>query len=75
MYFEIDYVISAETDNFEFLHIRISLSSKFFPEQTNLNFWTKYAQKRYLGSKTEKVNIPIEFCILELVKVPNFSLN
>ena len=27
------------------LHIRISLGSKFFPQQTNLNFWTKYAQK------------------------------
>ena len=25
--------------------------------------------------KTEKVNITIEFCILELVYVPNFNLN
>ena len=36
------------------LHIRINLSSKFFPEQINLNFWTKYAQKRYLGPKAQK---------------------
>ena len=27
------------------MHIRINLGSKYFPEQTNLNFWTKYAQK------------------------------
>ena len=33
------------------LHIRINLVSKFFPEQTNLNLWTRYAQKRYLGPK------------------------
>ena len=48
------------------MHIRINLGRKFFPEQTNLNFWTKYAKKRYLGPKPKKVNIPIEFCILEL---------
>ena len=28
------------------LHIRISLGSKIFPEQTNLDFWTKYAPRR-----------------------------
>ena len=72
------YQISVETDNFYFLaqtcpkrvfpalhrcYIQISLGSKFFPEQTNLKFWTKHAQKSYLGSKPEKVNIPIEFYI------------
>ena len=46
------------------LHIRIILGSKFFSEQTNLSFWTKYAQKRYLGPKPKKVDIPIEFYTL-----------
>ena len=36
------------------LHILISLGSKFYPEQNNLNVWIKYAQKRYLGSKPKK---------------------
>ena len=49
------------------MHIQINLGSKFFPEQTNLNLWTKYVQKRHLGLKAKKVKIPIEFCILELV--------
>ena len=40
-----------------------------------LNFWTKFTQQRYLCSKTEKVDIIIEFCIFKLVLVPNFSLN
>ena len=39
-----------------------------------LNFGTKFAQKGYFLSKTEKVNIAIEFCIFELVYVQNFSL-
>ena len=39
------------------------------------NFWNKVAQERYLWSKTEKVNIIIEFRIFKLVLVPNFSLN
>ena len=38
-------------------------------------FWAKSAQKRYLGTKPKKANIPIEFCVLELVYVRNFSLN
>ena len=41
----------------------------------NFEFWTKFAQERYLWSKAEKVNIIIEFCIFKLVLVPNFSLN
>ena len=37
-------------------------------------FWTKFVQKGCFPSKMEKVNITIEFCISELVLVPNFSL-
>ena len=40
-----------------------------------LNFWTKFAQERYLCSKTEKLDIIIEFRLFKLVLVPNFSLN
>ena len=42
---------------------------------TILNFRTKFAEERYLWSKTEKFNIIIEFCLFKLVLVPNFSLN
>ena len=38
-------------------------------------FWTKSAKKRVFRSKTEKVNITIEFCIFRLVLVRNSSLN
>ena len=38
-------------------------------------FWTKFSQKVYLRSKTEKVNTTIEFCMFELVYEPNFSLH
>ena len=57
------------------MHIRISLCIKLHSEQTILNCWTKFAQKRYFWSRTEKVNIIIEFHIFKLVLVPNFSLN
>ena len=40
-----------------------------------LIFWTKFAQNGCFWSKTEKVNSAIEFCIFELVSVPNFNLN
>ena len=36
--------------------------------------WTKFSQV-YFRSKTKEVNTTIEFCIFELVSVPNFSLN
>ena len=55
------------------MHIRISLCIKFHFEQIILNFWTKFTQERYLCSKTEKVNIIIEFRIFKLVLVPNFN--
>ena len=51
------------------------LATKFHLKLTILIFWTKFGQKGYFRSKTEKVNITIEFCIFELVQVPNFSLN
>ena len=38
-------------------------------------FWTKFAQKRYFWSKTEKKNITITSCIFALVRVPNFTVN
>ena len=57
------------------MHIQISLCIKFHFEQAILNFWTKFAQERYLWSKAEKVKIIIEFCIFKLVLVPNFILN
>ena len=40
-----------------------------------MNFGIKLAQNEYFRSKTEKVNISIEFCKFELVMVPNISLN
>ena len=57
------------------LHIRISLFTKFQLKLTILIFWTKFVQKGYFQSKTEKVNITIKFCIFKLVQVPNFSLH
>ena len=57
------------------LHIQISLDTKIHFKLTILTiFWTKFSQKRYFRSKTEKVNITMEFCIFGLVQVPNFSL-
>ena len=57
------------------LSIRISVYIKFHFEQAISNFWTKFAQNRYLWSKTEKVDNITEFRIFELVLVPNFSLD
>ena len=48
------------------LHIRISIGTTFQFKLTILIFWTKFAQKGYFWSKTNKVNIIIEFCIFEL---------
>ena len=41
----------------------------------NVEFLDQIAQKEYFRSKTEKVNNTFEFCIFELVLVPNVSLN
>ena len=56
-------------------HIRFSVGTKFQSQLTIFTFWTKFAQKGYFQSKTEKLNITIEFCMFELVYVPNVSLN
>ena len=53
------------------LHVRSSLGTKFQLKLTILIFWTKFAQKRCFRSKTEKVNIAIEFYIFKLVYVTN----
>ena len=57
------------------MHYQISICIKFHFEKTVLNFWTKFGKERYLFSKTEKVNIIIEFRIFRLVLVPNIRLN
>ena len=57
------------------LHIQIKLDDIFQLKLTILIFWTKFIQERYFRFKTEKMNITIEFCIFELIKVKNFSLN
>ena len=48
------------------LHIQVSLRTKFQFKWTILNFWTKFIQKGYLQSKTDKMNLTIEFGIFEL---------
>ena len=57
------------------LHIQISLHTKFQFKLTFLFFFDQICPENYFQPKTEKVNITIEFCIFELVKVPYFSLN
>ena len=64
------------------ISVRPNLSTKFqlklviksHFQQTILKFWTKFAQKGYSPSKTEKVNIAIEFCIFKLAYTPNVKL-
>ena len=51
------------------------LGAKFQPRLRILIFWTKCGLKSYFKSKTEKVNITIEFCIFELVQLLTFTLN
>ena len=41
----------------------------------NVAFLDQIARKEYFSSKAEKVNTTFEFCIFELVLVPNVSLN
>ena len=54
---------------------RVIVGTEFQLKLTILIFWTKFAQKGCFCSKTEKVNTTIDFCIFELVYLPNFSLN
>ena len=49
------------------VHVRISLGTKFQLKLIILFFLIKFSQKGYFWSKTEKVNITIEFCIVKLV--------
>ena len=51
-------------------HIWLSLGTEFQLNLTILIFWIKFVQ-----SKTEKLNITIEFCIFKMFWVPNFSLH
>ena len=55
--------------------MKMTVGIKFQLNFTILIFWTKFAQKGYFRSKTEKMSITIEFCMFTLVSVPNFSLN
>ena len=55
------------------LDIQISLGTKFHLKLKILIFLTKFAQKGYFWSKTEKVNTTIKFCIFNLNEGPNFS--
>ena len=56
------------------VHIQISLSTKFQLEIKISIFQSNFPRKGYFHSKTEKVNITIEFCIFKLVSIWNFSL-
>ena len=56
------------------LHIQISLCIEFHFEQTILNLWTKFSQEGCLCSKTEKVNIIIEFRIFQISLGTKFRL-
>ena len=63
-------------DHHWILHIRISLGAKLQLQPTILMFWTKFTTKKgYLGSKTEKMNIIIQFFVFELVWVRILGLN
>ena len=56
------------------LHIQIGLGSKFHLQQ--FCFLEQICPKKEsFRSKIEKMNVIIESFILELVQVPNFSLN
>ena len=52
--------------------MRISFGIKFQFKLKALSFWTKFAQKGYFQSKTEKVNIATEICIIW--RIIRFSL-
>ena len=47
--------------HFWILFTPIILGTKFQLKLIILIFWTKFAQKEYFRSKTEKVNITIQF--------------
>ena len=51
--------------------MKLTVGSTCQLKETILDFRTKFAQKEYFQSKAEKVSIAIEYCLLELVNVPN----
>ena len=52
----------------QILHPRISLGSKFQLQQNNFDFLEQiFRKKESFRSKTEKMNVTIEYFILELV--------
>ena len=55
--------------------MKMIVDTKFHLQLIIMIFWTKFAEKGCFRSKTEKVNTTIEFCMLKLVYVPNFTLN
>ena len=55
-------------------YIQIGRGTKFQFKQAILIFWTELTRRKYFRSKTEKLNISIEFSIFELVYIPNFVL-
>ena len=58
------------------LHIQISLSTNFHIKLTIAIFGPNLPTKgSYFQSKTDKIDTTIEFCIFELVLVPNLCLN
>ena len=59
----------------QILHIQINLDSKFQLQQTISIFGENFQKRKSFSSRTEKMNMTIEFFIFELVYVPIFSLN
>ena len=58
-------------------HIPISVGSQFHLKQIIFIFWTKFAQKGYFWSKTEKMNVTIEINIIVYSRIDpdaNFRL-
>ena len=56
--------------NFSFREV---LGTKFRIKMTLLNFWIKLTQKRYF--RTKNMKITIEFYIVKLIQILNFSFN
>ena len=54
--------------------MRIRLGTKYQLKLTNSDYLDHVYPKKVLPSKTEEVNTTIDFCIVELVSIPNFSL-
>ena len=61
-------------DHHWILRTPISLGNKFQFKLTII-FSMKFAQKGYLGSKTEKMDTTIKLCIFKSELIPNFDWN